>query len=113
MYYLGSMKNAFLLLILILNGFVAFAGFDDKEKPLTRTLTGRVVAETGEIVPGVSLTIVETGETFFSDLDGNFQLPVPTGKVYNVTINTIGFIPLKVNTNEILPFSEQILQPLP
>jgi hypothetical protein len=100
-------------MIFVLNSFVAFAEFDDKVKPATKALTGRVVAESGEILPGVSLTIVETGETFFADMDGNFQLPVPTGKVYTITINTIGFFPLSVNTNEMLPFSEQVLQPLP
>jgi hypothetical protein len=107
------MKHVALVLLFLFTAFAASAGFDDKEKPLTKTLTGRVVAQTGDIIAGAMLTIEETGEVFFSDFDGNFQLQLPAGKTCTISINTIGFTPLKVNSTAILPFSEQVLQPLP
>jgi hypothetical protein len=107
------MKHVVLVLLFLFTSLVVSARFDDKEKPLTKMLTGRVVAQTGEIIAGAALTIEETGEVFFTDFDGNFQLQMPAGKIYTISINTLGFHPLKVNSTAILPFSEQVLQPLP
>lgn len=107
------MKSTLLLLLLFLFSAPVFASFDDKEKPQTRVLSGQVVAENGEVVPGASITIVETGETYFADLDGKFNFTVPLDKNYTVEISTVGYEVLKVNTKNILPFSQQVLPALP
>ena len=106
------MKNVVLVLLMFVFGSGAFASFDDKGKSLTRVVTGRVVAENGEAVPGASITILETGDTFFADLDGNFSLTLPVDKVYTISISTVGFEVLKVNTGNLLPFSQQTLPAL-
>jgi hypothetical protein len=107
------MKSTVLLLLLLTFSLPTFASFDDKEKPLTRLLTGQVVAENGEPLPAASITIVETGDTYFADLDGKFNFTVPLDRTYTVEISTIGFEVLKVNTKNILPFSQQVLPVLP
>ena len=105
------MKNLVLCLLLSLSTSV-FAGNSDKEKALTRTLAGKIADTAGESLPGATLRISETGETFFADLDGNFKITVSSDKIYTISIQTIGHAPLQVKSSGLSAFSEISLSPL-
>lgn len=95
---------------------VSFAGNTDKEKKAIavtqKTVAGKITDVTGESIAGAKITINETGETFFADFDGNFKLSVKTDKVYSLSINTIGYQPLEVKSNNLSLFTDLSLQPL-
>ena len=95
---------------------VSFAANTDKEKkPVAtthKTIAGKITDKTGESIAGAKITINETGETFFADLDGNFKLSLKTDKIYSLSINTIGFQPLEVKSNNLSLFSDLSLQPI-
>lgn len=108
-------KLLYILLFLGLNA-ISFAGNSDKEKKAVvitqKTIAGKITDVTGESLAGAKITVNETGETFFADLDGNFKLSVKTDKVYSLSINTIGYKPLEVKSNSLSLFSDLSLQPL-
>jgi hypothetical protein len=106
------MRISALLLIFLIFRPASFWASDDKQKPLSRVITGQVVAENGEVVPGATIVIAETGEQFFADMDGNFSLTVRADKPYSVEISTVGFQVLRLNTRDIISFSQQVLAPL-
>lgn len=88
------------------------ANNNDKEKVTTKTLSGKITATNGEELAGVKVIIKETGETFFSDLDGNFKITIKTDKIYSVSIETIGFQTLEIPSNKIGMFTDLSLTEL-
>ena|SRR5688572_8976896 len=106
------MKHLALLLVLICFSFSSFADKGDRAKPLTSVAAGCVTGENGETIAGAMLTIVETGECHFSDMEGNYHFTYPAGKVCTIMISTIGYQPLTLKSNELIMFSEQVLEPL-
>lgn len=103
------MKNLVYILLFLSFSAISFAGNSDKEKkPVAithKTLAGKITDATGESIAGAKITINETGETFFADLEGKFTLRVKTDKVYSISINTVGFQPLEVKSNTLSYFS--------
>lgn len=84
----------------------AFAGNSDKEKKNTKVITGKIMSLNGEAIAGAKLTITETGETFFADMDGNYKLELKTDKVYSITVNTIGYQPAQFKSNTLTTFTD-------
>lgn len=62
--------------------------------------------ESGEQVAAAKIIIKETNESFYADLDGNFQIKLKTDKVYTLSINSIGYAPVEVKSNELGLISE-------
>lgn len=89
-----------------------YAGNADKDKTSAKVIAGKITNTYGEAVAGAKITINETGETFFADFEGNFKLTVKLDKEYSISINTLGFSPLKVKSNELSAFSSLSLQML-
>ncbi|MBA3681004.1 MAG: carboxypeptidase-like regulatory domain-containing protein [Bacteroidetes bacterium] len=110
------MKKLLYIFLFISFSAVSFSGNSDKEKKVIattqKTLAGKITDVTGESIAGAKITINETGETFFADLEGNFKLTVKTDKVYSISINTIGFQPLEVKSNTLSLFSDLSLKEL-
>ena len=105
-------KNCLYIFLFLALTTVSFAGNSDKEKSSAKVVSGKITDAYGESIPGAKITIPETGETFFADMDGNFKLSLKTDKVYSVTINTIGYAPLELKSTHLTAFSDLSLQTL-
>lgn len=106
------MKKFFYIILFLGSFATSFAGNADKEKTAAKVVAGKITDAYGESVPGAKVTITETGETFFADLEGNFKLTVRTDKVYSISINTLGFAPLVLTSAELTAFSDLSLKSL-
>ena len=104
-------KILYILLFLTLTGST-FAGNTDKVRVATKVIAGKITDNNGETISGAKITIPETGETFFADMDGNFKLTVKTDKEYSLAINTIGYQPLLLKSTSLSAFSELSLKEL-
>lgn len=91
---------------------MTLAGNSDKVKSNSRTLAGKIITVSGEEIAGVKITINESNETFYSDLTGNFHLPVKCDREYSLTIEGLGFEPKTIKSSEVSLFSEISLKEL-
>ncbi len=91
---------------------VAFSGNSDKEKTNSKTIAGKITDNYGEALAGTKIVVKETGETFFTGLDGTFKLSFKADQVYSISIETIGFHPKEVKTSDLSLFSELSLNEL-
>lgn len=64
------------------------------ERPLAldRTLTGRVVSETNEGLPGVSVVLKGTSRGTTTNADGRFQLSIPDGQSATLVFSYVGYV---------------------
>ena len=106
------MKKLIYIFLFLGLQIAAIGGNSDKEKTASRTVAGKITDSYGEAVAGAKVSIVETGEIVYADLDGNFKLTVKTDKEYSITVNTIGFEPLNVRSNGLGAFSDLSLKSL-
>ncbi|MDR0543348.1 MAG: TonB-dependent receptor [Dysgonamonadaceae bacterium] len=67
------MKNIWNILLLL---FVLFPATLVAQQ---RTVSGKVIDETGEPMTGVTVKVVNTGDGTITDIDGNYSLRVPAG----------------------------------
>ncbi|MBI1221771.1 MAG: hypothetical protein GC180_04125 [Bacteroidetes bacterium] len=75
--------------ICILAVVPSFAGNGEKEK--TATVQALVVDESGEPLAGVAVRIQGYAGVVYTNLDGQFEIPVPkTGKL-NISLSTISY----------------------
>lgn len=105
-------KNILYILAFLFLGTVSFAGNADKEKLRSKQVSGHITDSYGEAIPGAKISIPETGEIFFADMDGNFKFSLKTDKDYSVTINTLGYEPLEVKASHLGAFSDLSLKQL-
>jgi len=84
----------------------------DKEHSTNKVVAGKIISVAGEAIAGTKLVIKETGETFFSDFDGNFRISIKKDQVYSISIETIGYQPKLVKSSELTNFSEVSLTEL-
>jgi hypothetical protein len=106
-------KSLLLIFILILSlGLDAHNDKSRTAKPVSKVITGQVINHWGETVPGAEIRITETGETCYADLDGRFSLNVKTDKAYNISVYTIGYVPVNVMSDLLPTFSNFSLKPL-
>src|SRR5690349_4429775 len=90
----------------------SFAGNADKEKGITKTITGKITDASGESIPGAKISIPETGDVFYADMDGNFKITLKTDKDYSVSVNTIGYLPLEIKSVQLTNFASISLKSL-
>jgi hypothetical protein len=100
-----------ILFIFVLHGAIV-AGNSDKIKPIVKNVSGKVTTIQGEEIAGAKITIKETNETFFADLERNFKLQIKTDKVYSISLESIGFAPVEVKSTELNMFSDISLKEL-
>lgn len=82
----------------------------------TRSITGRVYSnETGQPLPGVSITPSGNGQGTVTDENGRFTLSVPSGKVIVITVSHTGYASQQVTlgnqaelTIRLVPESQQL-----
>ncbi len=106
------MKNVILLIALFCLTFSVTAGNNDKGRVSLKTVAGKVTDASGEALPGARITVKETGEVFFANLEGNFSFSLKNDQVYNLSVETIGFLPKELKSSELSYFSELSLSEL-
>ena len=106
------MKNTVLTLLFLCIGLVGFAGNETTEKTSTKTVMGKITDASGESIAGAKIVIVQTGETFFADFDGNFKITLKTDKEYSISINTIGYEVIEKKASHLGTFSDFSLKAL-
>ena len=106
------MKSLLYILLFLPLFSLASGPHEDEKAGAMRQVSGRVLDNTGQPVPGARITIRETGEVFYADLDGKFQLSLPKGESQNIEFTTIGFDILTVRSNALFLGGEQVLNPL-
>lgn len=107
-----TVKNILSIVFLVCLSFATLAGTGDKGKATSRTVAGKVTDQSGESVSGARITVKETGDVFFSDLEGNFNFTLKTDKVYSLSVETIGYQPKELRSSELSYFSELSLSEL-
>jgi hypothetical protein len=91
------MKRIFILICIVAlsKGNTSFAGNDEKTamKPASSALVSGTVVDntTGEALPGVTLTIEETGKKVFTDLDGKYEISNLTPGNYTLSVSYISY----------------------
>ena len=106
------MKKQIIFFFLLVFSLNAVATNNERELKKTRTVCGKLTDATGEAVVGAAIKIVETGETIYTDMDGNYKLALPADQNLTLHINTIGFQPLQIQASELPSFSELTLKAL-
>jgi hypothetical protein len=101
-----NVKNLLYIAFLLILNITVIAGNNDKTKAVNRNVTGKVIAVNGEQIAGAKITIKETNESFYSDLDGNFKLQLKTDKVYSISVQTIGYTPVELKSTDLHLLSE-------
>lgn len=104
------MKSTIYNLLFLILSSVAIAGNPHKEKTDLKTISGKITDVSGESISGAKFSIIETGETFYADLDGNFNFTLKTDKLYSLSINTVGYYPIQLKSNQLSQFSELSLK---
>lgn len=67
---------------------------EDLSKEMDITITGTVIDQNGEPIPGVTVSVTETGIGTATDLGGNYSLTVPEGSI--LVFSFIGFESQKI-----------------
>ncbi|MCC6369655.1 MAG: carboxypeptidase-like regulatory domain-containing protein [Bacteroidia bacterium] len=104
-------KLIYILFLFTLTQFT-IAGNSDKVKLSEKVVTGKVTDNSGETISGAKITIAETGETFFADMEGNFKITLKTDKEYSISVNTMGYQPLVLKSTNLTTFSDLTLKEL-
>jgi hypothetical protein len=106
------MKKVIFSLLFLVGSLVSFAGNEGSEKNTSKTIVGKVTDATGESIPGAKIIIAQTGETVYADFEGNFKLTLKTDTDYSISINTIGYEVLEIQSSKLSSFSDFSLKSL-
>lgn len=87
----------------------SLASTDSKELPtnaklpvaVDKTITGTIVDEKGEALPGVSVTLKGTQKGTTTDARGQFRLNVPEGADATLVFSYVGFLPQEVGVGSL------------
>lgn len=94
------MKNLFTALFALLLPFVASAQF---------SVSGKVTNQTGEALPGATVTIQNQNANAITDVNGGYRIDIKTTGTYTISVSYIGFSPaqktVNVATNTIVNFA--------
>ena len=92
------MKTNSLIIAFFLLLATAFAGGENEIKELPATPNNMVVIEgqvtdfvSGEVLPGVEVTLKNTDKKVYTDFDGNFSFESITPGKYNVVVSYISY----------------------
>ena len=94
--FLRKMRTLLLLLIFGMTLLTAVSNAADQQ----RTIRGKVIGETGDPIPGVTVVVKGTTVGTVTDMEGNFTLNVPA----NATILSVSFVGM---TTQELPIGTQ------
>lgn len=106
------MKKANILFFIFLFSLISFSSIAGNDKPSTRLINGKVINKNGETLPGAEIKILETGMSYFANMEGEFTIELDPNKTQTIQINTIGFEPLSVSANKLTYFAELVLKEL-
>lgn len=93
------MKKFSLILLISLLSLSVSAGNNDKISSGKKSVTGKVISLNGEEIPAAKITIKETNEIFYADMEGNFNFQIAGDKIYSISIETIGYEPMELKSN--------------
>lgn len=84
-----ALKRLYLLLLSIsLLGGMVNAG-EDKDEPVK--IHGTVCDATGEPLAGVAIRIQGVGGVFYTDLDGQFEIPFPKNGKRRISLSSVSY----------------------
>lgn len=109
------MKKLILLYILLAGPLVLLA--DDRDIKASnlnssRSVSGKITDTFGESLPAVRIKVVETGEEYFANFEGRFNISLPADKNYHLQVDALGYQPLELASAELENLSELSLKPL-
>lgn len=92
------MKTNSLIIAFLLAFTIAFAGGENEIKKLPAAPNNMVIIEgqvtdfaSGEVLPGVEVTLKNTDKKVYTDFDGNFSFESVTPGKYNVVVSYISY----------------------
>lgn len=106
------MKHVLFVIFFVLSSLCLVAGNEGSDKKAERTVIGKVTDASGEVIAGAKISIPETGESVYSDFDGNFKMTLKTDKEYSISVSTIGYQVLETKSSQLHVFTDLTLQPL-
>jgi hypothetical protein len=106
------LKNFIYIILIFCLPVAGLCGNADKGKANARVVSAKVTDTYGEALAGSKITVKETGESVFANFEGVFKLSLESGKIYSLTIETIGYQPKEIQSSELSLFSELSLQSL-
>ncbi|MBI2720962.1 MAG: carboxypeptidase-like regulatory domain-containing protein [Bacteroidetes bacterium] len=106
------MKNILYILLFLAFHNLAVGGNNDKAKASVKNVSGTIKSVRGEEIAAAKITVKETGESYFADLEGNFKFQLKTDKTYSISIEVLGYAPLEVKSTDLTLFSELSLKEL-
>lgn len=111
LYLLCNVKNTLLTLFLcILFTGAAFAG--NNEPAGTRLVSGKVIdKQTGEALAGAKIAVVGTDTYCYTDMEGNYVLPVAVKQATEISVDLVGYSPLVIKSSDIGMESDLLLNP--
>jgi hypothetical protein len=74
--------------IVLVSMFVSFVGFSYAQK---LTISGKVVNNKNEAIPGASILVEETKKIVMANVDGAFLLSLDKGRKYSITVSSTGY----------------------
>ncbi len=81
---------------------------ENKEK--TCQVSGNVFDEhTGESLTGVKVTIIETGETTYTDFNGNYNFDKVKPGTYSINVSYVAYNKITVSNIELNPENSTVL----
>ena len=110
MFNFSFLKKLFYIFFILNLHLLSFSGNNDKDKVAEKVIIGKITDSYGQSIVGAKILIQETGETFYSDLDGNYKLALKSNEIYSISIGSLGYSPLKIKSNNLFSFSDLTLQ---
>ena len=105
------MKNillAIFLCVLFTNSI--FAG--NNEPAGTRLVSGKVIdKQSGEALAGVKIAVVGTDTYCYTDMEGNYILPLAVKQTTEISVDLAGYTPLLIKSSDIGMESDLLLNP--
>lgn len=108
----ARVKHLVFIFFVLCLSLTTLAGSGDKGSTATKTVAGKVVDQSGESLAGARITVKETGDVYFADLDGAFTIALKTDREYSLAVETIGYHPKELKSSELSYFSELSLTEL-
>jgi hypothetical protein len=95
-------KNIILIFVFAISTIATFANKPTLETVERYAISGSVVDNNNlEGLIGASILIVETGQTIYTDFDGNFELPALSSGKYTLKIAMISYQEVLIHDIEI------------
>lgn len=109
---LKSIAYIFLFAILPLFSIAGDKEGKSENFSATKSISGTITDVYGESIPAVRIVVKETGEAFFANFEGRFQISLPANKCYHLVLESIGFQPLEFLSTELSQNTELSLKSL-